>query len=74
MRRLRQDYYTMPKHLLWLHKIGKGGVRQEIAQPLFIMGIEYGLGMLLMGIVALIIGGTIAFKVINKVMENDDDK
>ena len=38
------------------------------------MGIEYGLGMLLMGIVALIIGGTIAFKVINKVMESDNDK
>tara|TARA_R100001480_G_scaffold61006_1_gene73570 strand:+ start:189 stop:305 length:117 start_codon:yes stop_codon:yes gene_type:complete len=38
------------------------------------MGIEYGLGMLLIGIVALIIGGTIAFKVINKVMENDNDK
>jgi len=38
------------------------------------MGIEYGLGMLLMGIVALIIGGTIAFKVINKVMENDNNK
>ena len=42
--------------------------------PFFIMGIEQGLGMLLMGIVALIIGGTITFKVINKVMENDDDK
>jgi len=38
------------------------------------MGIEYGLGMLLLGIVALIIGCTIAFKVINKVMENDNDK
>ena len=38
------------------------------------MGIEQGLGMLLKGIVALIIGGTITFKVINKVMENDDDK
>jgi len=38
------------------------------------MGIEQGLGMLFVGIVALIIGGTIAFKVINKVMENDNDK
>ena len=38
------------------------------------MGIEQGLGMLLVGIVALIIGGTITFKVINKVMENDNDK
>ena len=38
------------------------------------MGIEEGLGMLLLGIVALIIGGTITFKVINKVMENDDDE
>ena len=38
------------------------------------MEIEQGLAMLLVGIVAFIIGGTITFKIINKVMENDDDK
>jgi len=37
------------------------------------MTIEYGLGMLGVGILALIIGGGIAFYVINKVMEEDDD-
>ena len=37
------------------------------------MTIEYGLGMLGIGILALIIGGGIAFYVINKVMEEDDD-
>jgi len=37
------------------------------------MTIEYGLGMLGVGILALIIGGGIAFYVINKVIEEDDD-
>jgi len=50
------------------------GLGKRLPSPFFIMGIEQGLGMLLMGIIALIIGGTITFKVINKVMENDDDK
>lgn len=50
------------------------GLGKRLPSPFFIMGIEQGLGMLLMGIVALIIGGTITFKVINKVMENDDDE
>ena len=36
------------------------------------MTIEYGLGMLGVGILALIIGGGIAFYIINKVMEEDD--
>ena len=36
------------------------------------MTIKYGLGMLGIGILALIIGGGIAFYVINKVMEEDD--
>ena len=36
------------------------------------MTIEYGLGMLGIGILALIIGGGIAFYVINKVMKEDD--
>ena len=36
------------------------------------MTIEYGLGMLGVGILALIIAGGIAFYVINKVMEEDD--
>ena len=36
------------------------------------MTIEYGFGMLGVGILALIIGGGIAFYVINKVMEEDD--
>jgi len=30
------------------------------------MTIEYGLGMLLVGVIAITIGGTIIFKVINK--------
>ena len=38
------------------------------------MTIEYGLGMLGIGILALIIGGGIAFYVINKVMEEDDSE
>ena len=50
------------------------GLGKRLPSPFFIMGIEQGLAMLLVGIVALIIGGTITFKVINKVMENDDDK
>ena len=50
------------------------GLGKRLPSPFFIMGIEQGLGMLFVGIVALIIGGTITFKVINKVMENDDDK
>ena len=37
------------------------------------MTILYGFGMLGVGILALIIGGGIAFYVINKVMEEDDD-
>ena len=37
------------------------------------MTIEYGLGMLGVGILALIIGGGIAFYEINKLMEEDDD-
>ena len=36
------------------------------------MTIEYGLGMLGIGILVLIIGGGIAFYVISKVMEEDD--
>ena len=50
------------------------GLGKRLPSPFFIMGIEQGLAMLLVGIVALIIGGTITFKIINKVMENDDDK
>ena len=50
------------------------GLGKRLPSPFFIMGIEQGLAMLLVGIVALIIGGTITFKVINKVMENDDDE
>ena len=38
------------------------------------MTIEYGLGMLGVGILALIIGGGIAFYVINKIMEKEDKK
>ena len=44
----------------------------ERSPSLFFMTIEYGLGMLGVGILALIIGGGIAFYVINKVMEEDD--
>ena len=38
------------------------------------MTIEYGLGMLGVGILSLIIGGGIAFYVINKIMEKEDKK
>ena len=38
------------------------------------MTIEYGLGMLGVGILALIIVGGIAFYVINKIMEKEDKK
>tara|TARA_R100000030_G_scaffold80274_1_gene63115 strand:+ start:103 stop:228 length:126 start_codon:yes stop_codon:yes gene_type:complete len=37
------------------------------------MTIIQGLGMLGVGILALIIGGVIAFYIFNKVMEDDDD-
>ena len=37
------------------------------------MTVLEGFGMLGVGILALIIGGSIAFYVINKVMEEDDD-
>ena len=47
-------------------------VRREIAQPFFMTVLE-GFGMLGVGILALIIGGGIAFYVISKVMEDDDD-
>jgi len=50
------------------------GLGKRLPSPYFIMGIEQGLGMLFVGVVALIIGGIIAFKVINKVMENYNDK
>ena len=50
------------------------GLGKRLPSPYFIMGIEQGLGMLFVGVVALIIGGTITFKVINKVMKNDDDE
>ena len=38
------------------------------------MTIGYGLGMLLMGLIALAIGGTIAFIIINKYVINKEDK
>ena len=38
------------------------------------MTIEYGLGMLLVGLIALAIGGTIAFIIINKYVINKEDK
>ena len=44
----------------------------EKSPSLFIMTILYGFGMLGVGILALIIGGGIAFYVINKVIEEDD--
>ena len=38
------------------------------------MTIGYGLGMLLMGLIAIAIGGTITFIVINKYVVNKEDK
>tara|TARA_B100000575_G_scaffold171133_1_gene137002 strand:+ start:312 stop:428 length:117 start_codon:yes stop_codon:yes gene_type:complete len=38
------------------------------------MTIGYGLGMLLMGLIAIAIGGTITFIVINKYVINKEDK
>ena len=37
------------------------------------MTIEYGLGMLLVGLIALAIGGTIAFIIINKYVINKEE-
>ena len=38
------------------------------------MGIEHGLGMLLVGLIAIEIGGTITFIVINKYVVNKEDE
>jgi len=38
------------------------------------MGIEHGLGMLLVGLIAIAIGGTITFIVINKYVVNKEDE
>jgi len=38
------------------------------------MTIGYGLGMLLMGLIAIAIGGTIAFIIINKFVVNKEDE
>ena len=38
------------------------------------MNINYGLGMLSVGMIAILIGGIIAWYVINKVVENDEEK
>ena len=38
------------------------------------MTVGYGLGMLLVGLITLVIGGTIAFIVINKYVINKEDK
>ena len=38
------------------------------------MNISYGLGMLSVGIIAILIGGIIAWYIINKVVENDEEK
>ena len=37
------------------------------------MTIEYGLGMLLVGLIAIAIGGTIAFIIINKYVINKEE-
>ena len=38
------------------------------------MTVGYGLGMLLMGLIAITIGGTIIYIVINKIKEDENDK
>jgi len=44
----------------------------ERSPSLFFMTIEYGLGMLAIGIIAILIGAVVAFFIINKVMEGRD--
>jgi len=38
------------------------------------MNISYGLGMLSVGLIAILVGGIIAWYIINKVVENDEEK
>jgi hypothetical protein len=38
------------------------------------MSVGYGLGMLTMGMIAIFIGGIITWYIINKVVENDEEK
>ena len=38
------------------------------------MNISYALGMLSVGMIAILIGGIIAWYIINKVVENDEEK
>ena len=38
------------------------------------MNISYGLGMLSVGMISILIGGIIAWYIINKVVENDEEK
>jgi hypothetical protein len=38
------------------------------------MSISYGFGMLTMGMIAILVGGIIAWYIINKVVENDEEK
>ena len=38
------------------------------------MNINYGLGMLSVGMIAILFGGIIAWYIINKVVENDEEK
>ena len=38
------------------------------------MSINYGLGMLSVGMIAILVGGIIAWYIINKVLENDEEK
>ena len=49
----------------------KDMVRGEIPQPFF-MTIEYGVGMLAIGILGILVGAVVAFFIINKVMEDKD--
>ena len=38
------------------------------------MSVGYGFGMLTMGMIAILVGGIIAWYIINKVVENDEEK
>ena len=49
----------------------KDMVRGEIPQPFF-MTIEYGVGMLAIGMIGILVGAVVAFFIINKVMEDKD--
>ena len=51
----------------------KDMVRGEIPQPFF-MTIEYGVGMLAIGILGILVGAVIAYKVINIIQQKEKQR